>query len=170
MSNKFCSVCSDKLCSFQTNSKDLLIILDSPDEISLQKGRLISTSPYLMSPGKILKKELEIVGMSLVDFSLASIWQHAPNKLEECWKLGYDTVLSVAKGKKAILLVGAEAVETFTGYKVSEVSGLRVDSSVLSAPLIMATVSPGLAMSHSVGEVRHGITKWKLALEQKGLI
>ena len=169
MSEKYCPICKARLVISRGNS-DLLLVGSSPDEEDIRKGYLFSSTPYQTTAGKILRKELEMVGLSINDFRTTCLWLHEPNKSEDCWKYGYDTVLGDAKGKKAILLIGADAVDTFTGYKVSEVSGLRVDSSVLSSKLIMATVSPGLAMSRSVGEVRHGIRKWKLALEKEDLI
>lgn len=174
MSEKYCPICKARLVISRGNS-DLLLVGSSPDEEDIRKGYPFSTSSnngYFdrVTAGKILRKELEMVGLSINDFRITCLWLHEPNKSEDCWKHGYDTVLGDAKGKKAILLIGADAVDTFTGYKVSEVSGLRVDSSVLSSKLIMATVSPGLAMSRSVGEVRHGIRKWKLALEKEDLI
>jgi len=173
MSDKYCSHCNAKIVPARGNS-DLLIVGTAPDEIDISKGSPFSSSNTgffdRISAGKILRKELERVGLSINDFRVMHLWKHEPNKLEECWQDGFDTVLSEAKGKKAILLIGADAVEAFTGYKVSDVSGLRVDSSILSAPLIMAMVSPGLAMSRSVGEVRHGITKWQQALEKENLI
>ncbi len=169
MSEKYCPICQARLVIPRGNS-DLLIVGSSPDEEDIRKGYPFSSTPYQTTAGKILRKELEMVGLSINDFRVTCLWLHEPNKSEDCWKYGYDTVLSEAKGKKAILLIGADAVDTFTGYKVSEVSGLQVDSSVLSAKLIMAMVSPGLAMSRSVGEVRHGIRKWKLALEKENLI
>ena len=84
--------------------------------------------------------------------------------------MGYDAVLEEAKGKKFILLIGADVVETFTGYKVSDVSGLQVESPVLSAPIIMACVNPSMALARSVGEVRLAIGKVAKRLEKEGLV
>jgi hypothetical protein len=79
-------------------------------------------------------------------------------------------VLDEAKGKSAILLVGSEVVEAFTKYKVSDVSGLEVDSPILSAPHIFAMVNPALALHRAVGEVRQAIEKWNTLLERENLL
>jgi len=49
---------------------------------------------------------------------------------------------------------------------------LQVDSSILSASLIMAMLNPASAMvmGHGIGEVRFAIERWKFHLEQEGLI
>ena len=120
--------------------------------------------------GFVMRKELARVGLDLTQFRVSSLWIHEPTKNEECFKVSYDAVLEEAKGKKFILLVGAEVVETFTGYKVSDVSGLQVDSPVLSAPIIYAMVSSSMALARSVGEVRLSIEKVAKRLEQEGLV
>lgn len=170
---KSCPICSTPLILPKGHS-DLLIIGSAPDDVDIQNGSPFSSSRSSMrkviSAGYILRKELERVGLSINDFRVTHLWLHEPNKSEDCFKIGYDTVLDEAKGKKAILLVGAEATEIFTGYKVSEVSGLQVDSSLLSCPNIMAMVSPALAMSRVVGEVRNGVLKWKNMLDKENFI
>jgi hypothetical protein len=79
-------------------------------------------------------------------------------------------VLEHAKGKRAVLLVGSDTVSTFTGYKISDVNGLQVDSSVLSAPIIYAAVNPSLAEHRALGEVRLSIEKFVKRLEQEKLL
>lgn len=129
-----------------------------------------SGDKYSITAGHILRKELQNCTLEFSMFTVMNLWMHEPNNNEGCWQAGYNLVLDEAKGKKAILLVGSDVVETFTNYKVSDVSGLEVDSSILSAPLIMASVNPALAQHRGVGEVRFAITKWAEALERNGLI
>jgi hypothetical protein len=165
---QYCPSCGDPICQ-SIGESDLLIVGDSPSKIDMKHGRVFGLHPVMMTPGKILMKELERAGMSLADFRLTNLWLHEPTKNENCWQAGYDHVLDEAKGKKAILLIGSDTVEAFTGYKVSDVSGLQVDSSVLSAPIIYASVNPALAMHRSLGEVRHAIEKFVARLEKEGL-
>jgi hypothetical protein len=134
------------------------------------QGRPFASNPNFMSAGKILRKELERCGISLSDFRICNLWLHEPTKDENCFKAGYNNVLDEAKGKCAILLVGSDTVETFTGYKVSDVTGLQVDSNVLSAPIIYASVNPALAQHRSLGEVRFAIEKFVARVEKEGLI
>lgn len=170
MSNKYCPSCAELACSPSGTSKDLLIIGEFPGKEEMLKGHPFATNQRFVTAGKILRKELEMVGLSLSDHRCLNLWMHEPNNNEGCWQAGYNLVLEEAKGKKAILLVGSDVVETFTNYKVSDVSGLQVDSSILSAPLIMASVQPALALHRGVGEVRFAITKWAEALERNGLV
>lgn len=151
-------------------SQDLLIISEFPGRDEMLQGRPFATNSMFMTAGKVLRKELERLGVSLNDFRVTNIWLHEPTKNENCWKAGYNNTLEEAKGKKAILLVGSDAVETFTQYKVSDVSGLQVDSSILSAPIIYALVNPALALHRSYGEVRLGIEKFINRLQKEGLL
>jgi hypothetical protein len=166
---KFCPICNAQLV-LPRGQSDLLIIGDAPDREDLTQGIPFASNPNYMTAGRILRKEMELVGVSLNQFRLTYLWQHTPNKAEECFRLGYDAVLGEAKGKKAILLIGSDVVETFTEYKVSDVSGLQVTSSVLSAPIIYAMTSPALAMHRALGEIRHGVEKFVARLEKEGLV
>lgn len=166
--SQHCPACGEKVCS-SAGQGDLLIIGDAPGKLEMQQGRPFAIHPVMMTAGRILMKEMERCGVSLGDFRVITMWLHEPNDIEGCWQASYDHVLDEAKGKKAILLIGADVVETFTGYKVSDVSGLQVDSSVLSAPIIYASVNPSLAMHRSIGEVRHAIEKFTARLDQEGL-
>lgn len=77
-----------------------------------------------------------------------------------------------AKGKKAILLMGAEPVNFFTAgkYGVKEVTSLRIESETsFSAPVIMASVSPSEAFRKGIGELRLALKRFANALEQEGI-
>jgi hypothetical protein len=95
-----------------------------------------------------------------VDFSqvrIANLWQHVPNKKEECFQEMKKSLFAETRGKKAILLAGADVVKFFTGYNVSEISGLQVESNKLSASIIFASVDSTTAMSRGMGEIRFSI-------------
>ena len=168
MKNQICPSCQST-CISPSGHSNLLIITESPTKTDIKMGRLFSTSSMFTTAGYVLRKELARVGLDLSQFTIVSLWQHEPNKSEECFRLGYETVLDNAKNKKAILLIGAEVVETFTHYKVSDVSGLQVDSPILSASIIYALVNPSMALARSMGEVRLGIEKFSRRLELDGL-
>lgn len=165
-----CPVCASECVSPSGSSKDFLIVGEFPGREEILQGRPFATNPNFMTAGRILRKELERCGMALNDFRIMNLWMHEPSKDERCFKVGYDMVLDEAKGKKAILLVGSEVVEIFTGYKVSDVTGLQVDSNVLSAPIIYASVNPALAEHRGLGEVRNAIEKFVAILNKEGLI
>jgi len=165
-----CPSCGEVGCPPSGHSKDLLIIGEWPGRLEIERGIPFATSPMFMTAGKIFRKELARVGLDFSQFRITNLWLHEPNKNENCFKAGYNLVLDEAKSKKAILLVGSEVVDTFTEYKVSDVSGLQVESPILSAPIIYAMVNPALALHRSVGEVRLSIEKFAKRLEKEGLI
>lgn len=167
---RYCPICDERICLPSGASQDMLIIGDDPTKDDLVQGHPFASNSNFTTAGKVFRKELNMVGLSLGEFRTMYLWKHEPTDSEECYQNGYDTVLSEAKGKKAILLVGSDVVQLFTGHKVSDVSGLRVDSPILSAPLIVAMYSPALALSRSVGEVRFAIGRWKYWLEKENLI
>lgn len=167
--NIVCPSCADRIVPPSGNS-DLLIVGDAPGKEDYMHNSLFSTNTNYVTPGKVLRRELERVGASIRDFRVATLWMHEPSKEENCYKAGFDHILDEAKGKKAILLMGSDTVEAFTVYKVSDVSGLQIDSPFLGAPIIYALVSPGLALSRGMGEVRFGIEKFVKRLQEEGLL
>ena len=165
-----CPSCAHTVCPPSGSSKDLLIIGEFPGRLEMEVGRPFATHTNFVTAGKVLRKELERVGASLNDFRCLNLWLHEPSKDENCFKAGYEHVQDEAKGKKAILLVGSDVVETFTTFKVSDVTGLQVDSYILGSPIIYACVQPALALHRALGEVRHGITKFVTRLQEEGLL
>ena len=110
----------------------------------------------------VLRKELQKVGLDLnYDFRMTWLWLHEPGKKEECYKVGRDIVLDEAKGKQAVILVGVEPVEEFTGLSASNVYGLQVESPTFSAPVVFILPKPeGVFVRGSgIGELRLSIQK-----------
>ena len=80
--------------------------------------------------------------------------------------MGVEAAMKEAKGKKVILLMGSEVVTYFTTKKVSDVSGLRVTSDMLSAPIILAMFNPAIVFRGTIGETKFALKKFKEALEE----
>lgn len=173
MSDKHCPSCAERICP-PSGSKEspILIIGERPGKAEMEAGRPFSTHHMYITAGAVFRKELARVGLDLVRFRVTNLLLHEPNDNENCVKVGYDLALEEAKGKSAILLVGSDVVEAFTQYKVSDVSGLQVDSAILSCPIIYASVNPALALQpgRGIGEVRHAITKFAQRLEKENLL
>lgn len=167
---KYCPSCADKICSPYGYSKDILLISEYPSKLDIKQGRPFASSAYVSSAGKILRKELSTFGVDLLQLRICNLWLHEPNKNENCFKAGLDVCLEEAKGKQAILLIGSEAVETFTGYKVSDVTGLQVNSPMLSAPIVYAMVNPAICLHKTLGETRFAIKNFVERLEEEGLL
>ena len=170
MNPQYCPSCAEKVCPPYGHSDDLLIVGEFPGDLEMIKGHPFATSPRFVTAGKVFRKELQLVGLSLHEHRVMNLWMHQPNKNENCLKAGYDAVLDEAKGKKAILLVGSDVVNTFTEYKVSDVNGLEVDSPVLSCEHIMAMINPALALHRPFGEIRFAAQQWAELLEREKLV
>lgn len=110
--------------------------------------------------GAVLRTEFGKLGFDLNRMRLMNLWQHAPNNNEECYQLGFETVIKEAKGRRAILLLGSETVKAFCNRSVSKVCGMPVESSYLSVPIIYACVNPATAFHGTVGEVRLALKKF----------
>lgn len=173
--SQYCPSCGNKAVPARgSSSAKFLIVGEYPGEKEYEKGR-----PFAGPAGYVLRTELAKVGLDFVQFRITNLWLHEPPKdkkeYEKCFKVGYDLVLEDAKNKSAILLVGSDVVETFTnGYKVSDISGLRLDKSdhVFSCSNVMAILNPAIVFrpQKGIGEVRFAIREFEMMLREKGLI
>ena len=155
-----CPICGINDCvppSGYKNSR-ILIVGEMPGEEEIKKGR-----PMIGKMGDVLRSELGRLGIDLNRSRICNLWQHKPNGNEDCYKHGFEVVIQEAKGKKAILLLGSDAVKAFTGESVSKVCGLNLHSDYLSASTIIACVNPAIAFHSSIGELRLALKKFSLA-------
>lgn len=157
-----CPICGNKQCVPPSGStrSPILIVAEFPGEDEIKKGR-----PMIGRMGTILKAELGRLGVDINRMRLCNLWQHEPNNNEDCYKHGMEVVIQEAKGKKAILLLGSDAVKAFTGEKVSDVCGLNIHSDYLSAPVIVACVNPAQVFHASIGEMRLALKKFSKHIE-----
>lgn len=116
----------------------------------------------------VLRKELQKVGLDLSEFRIVSLWLHEPSKNLDCYKIGRDIVLDEAKGKQAVILVGAEPVDEFCGLSASDVYGLQVESPTFSAPVVFVIPKPEgvFVRGNGIGELRLSIEKLGRILEK----
>ena len=170
----FCPSCAGRAVrAFGSSSSKVLLIGEFPGSIELETGR-----PFTGPAGGVLRKELSKLGVDLLQFRVTNLYIHEPikatkkepDKGKNCFQAGLDACLEEAKGKKAILLVGSESVEFFTGYKVSDVNGLQVESPMLSAPIIYASVNPAIVFHKSLGELRFAVTNFVKHIQKEGLL
>jgi len=163
--SQVCPSCAEEVIKpYGYSRAKILIVGDAPGEDEWKTGR-----PFSGKTGMVFRKEFVQVGLDLNRCRLANLWLHDPNKNENCFDAGLKVVLEEAKGKEAILLVGANCVEYFTGHKVSDVSGLQVDVDMFSAPIVFAMVMPTIVFHGTVGEVRLAIGKFVARLESEGI-
>jgi len=141
---------------------NILIIGEFPG-----KDEIIYRKPLVGPTGRIMRKELAYLGVDMNRMRITNLWQHRPNKNEECYKHGCAEAIKEAKGRKAILLVGSDTLKYFCDKSVKAVCGLQVTSHYLSAPIIYATINPAsLFQRGGVGEVRLALTKFSEAVKE----
>jgi uracil-DNA glycosylase family 4 len=158
-----CPICGkDGIVPAWGNKKSPILIIGAyPGDDEILKGR-----PFVGGTGELFRKELAYVGIDMYRLRLCNLWQHKAWKNQkhkyyfECLKDGAEKTIAEAKGKQAILLVGASTVKYFVGMPVSDVAGLQVKSDYLSAPIIMAMHNPAQAFHGAIGEVRLSIQKF----------
>lgn len=166
MTRSHCPSCGEEIVKPYGYSRSrILLVGEFPGVDEMKSGR-----PFSGATGAVLRKELARVGIDLFQCRLANLWLHEPNKDENCFDAGVNVVLEEAKGKDAILLIGSDTVEYFTGYKVSDVSGLQVDVNMFSASIVYAMVQPAIVFHKTIGEVRLAIENFYDAVKREGII
>jgi uracil-DNA glycosylase family 4 len=157
-----CPICESKECvpiSGPTNSK-ILLLGEAPGRDEINKGRA-----FVGGIGELLRKEFAYLHFDMRSCKVGNLWAHPSNKNKDCFQYSLQEVLKVAKDMEAILLVGADTVKFFTDQKVTDVNGLKVNSEMLSAPIIYAMYSPAIAFHSVVGEIRLALRKFVSATE-----
>ena len=148
----------------------ILIVAEAPSRYDLEENKLWSGDF-----GSLLRAELRRQGIIYKNCRVTNMWLHPKHDkctLEEGHHI--DAVLSEMADRPAVLLLGAEAVRYFTGYGVSEVSGLRVDTLPHregrlipdSTGMVFALFNPTIVLHEKLGELRHGIKKFAEALDE----
>lgn len=161
-----CPICKREDCVPPAGlvSSFILLISEYPGSEEIKYGK-----PMVGAAGSVLKAELAYLGIDIKRLRICNLWLHPPSKDkaldDKCLAYSASKVIEEAKNKKAILLIGSDAVKYFTGYSVSKVAGLEVKSSYLSAPIIMAMPNPAEVFHGSVGEVRLSIQKFAKKVE-----
>ena len=141
----------------------ILLVGDAPTAYDIKEGQLW-TGPG----GEILRMELRNAGISMKkDCRITNMWLHA--KTKQCSE-HLDELYAEMKGRKAVLLMGAEAVSHFTGENVSDVSSLRVDTlpkaqeMLPKGPIVYAIFNPAIALHDKLGEIRLGMERFGEAI------
>jgi len=133
----------------------ILVVGEFPGRDEIKKGK-----PMVGAMGTVFKNELARVDLDMNQMRLTNLWLHPKNENEDCFKHGLEQVIKESRNRKAILLLGSDTVSFFCDEKVSEVSSLEVESTYLSAPLIMACVQPATVFHQGLGELRLALRKF----------
>lgn len=152
-----CEFCNNTLVTpLGKKTSDIILIGHEP---SWQEVR--NFTPFSDDGGNLLRQELAKLGEDMYQIRRTYLWLHeADSKKPKCKDKFAEMVITEARGRKAVLLLGSEVTEFFTGYGVMEVSGLQVKSQYLSNPLIVACPSPRAALRGTIGELRLALTRF----------
>ena len=146
-----CPACSEQGSAPKgnKNAKWLLVFAKPYPTMSGWKGNKVTAMD-------VLRKEFAKVGLDLADFRTASLWLHEPGKNDDCYQAGRSVVLDEARGREAVILVGSEPVEEFTGLSASDTAGLQVDAPALSAKIVFVLPKPEgvFVRGAGIGELR----------------
>lgn len=173
MTDQFCPACSQRIVAPSgPRNSPVLLLGEFPGRTEVEQGRPFATHTMFITAGRVLRTELAMAGLDFNTCRVSNLWLHEPNDSDNCFEEGKAIALEEAKGRKAILLIGSLVVETFTAYKVSEVSGLQVDTPMLSCPIVYALFNPALVFQpgRGIGEIRMGIQKFAKRLEQEKIV
>lgn len=153
-----CPICHTTEMVYPSGPKDadILLIGEYPGEDEIAKGK-----PMTGPMGQLLLQEMRRVGIDMRMCRKTNIWMHKPNKNPKCFQYSLEQAIHEAAGRKAILLMGSDVVQTLCGISVGKVCGLSVTSPYLSAPLIMAMYNPAVIFQPGgvVGEIRLALEK-----------
>src|SRR4030042_4530697 len=157
-----CPICKSTDCvpAGGKEKSKILLIGEFPGIDEVKTGK-----PFSGATGGILRTELGKLGIDLSRMRIANLWLHLPNHSDECLKYSATQVIKEAKGKEAILLIGSDTTKFFCDIKVSQMNGLEVKSSYLSAPLIMVCVQPATVFHGTIGELRFALKRFSERIE-----
>lgn len=148
------------------SNSPVLFVGAHPGDDEIKSGR-----PFSGPSGGVLRSELARQGIDTNRIRMCNLWLHAPNKDEKCFQTGLLELLKETKGKKLIVLFGAEPVKYLCNVSVEAYNGLIVTSSYISSnAVIMACIQPTNVFKGTVGEVRTSLFKISQKIEQMNLL
>lgn len=162
-----CPVCADEIVriSGEENSEYLIIgSVPSDDESHYHK-------PFTGGTGQIFRRELfKHLNLDLAECRTAYLWYHANNKNLDCLEVSMELIEPEWKGKKYIILVGAQAVTQFSSLSVDKTNGLEITEYIAPEFLsdgarVFALVNPGTVFMRGVGELRFGLKSIKRTID-----
>lgn len=171
-----CISCGKGTLEPKTTSKPYLIVKEqvTQNEMELDTVFVMSgvnkygheehtTSYYLY-----LNKELGMVGLQLSTMNLTNLYMHELPKggrskegkelVQACTDYSIEQVQELARGKKVVLLMGADVIRTFTGFPSTSVYGLTCKSELLpDVPVCIPAPNADKIMSSPIGELRNAL-------------
>lgn len=133
----------------------LLLLAEYPGFHELKTG-----VPWSGPGGDVLREELGRVGIQFERCRATNLWGHTPSKEPGEFEFHMERALAECRGRKAILMMGSDVSRAFLDEAVSDVSGLSVNSPLIS-PFVKVVMCKNPAMllhrGAVVGDVRHAM-------------
>lgn len=145
----------------------ILLVGEAPSQFDIKEARL-----WTGDFGDLLRAELRKQRILYHQCRITNMWLHPKTKECDFEKYHVNDVLREMENRTAILLLGAETTKYFTGYNISEVSGLRVDTLPhregrlipSSVGMVFALFNPAIVLHEKLGELRFGLQRFSEAL------
>lgn len=137
----------------------ILILGEHPGKDEIKRGM-----PMVGAIGSVIKAELAYLGLDMCQCRITNIWLHLPTNKKECLNYGIERAIQEAQNRTAILLIGSETTKYFVGMSATDAAGIRLNSPLLSAPIIMSCPQPNFASG--IGEVRLALKKFVAEVER----
>ncbi len=163
-----CPICHKRIVTptGPANAK-VLVIGDKPDFEEIQTG-----IPFSGKTGTVLKTEMGRAGLQLQMMRQMTLWQHAvpgkkdPNRAN-CRDTHMQATIKEMTGREIVLLCGAESSAMFELPPISSISSLIVESDYFPpGVIVIASSSPGMAVSARHGELRLALARLKEVYEE----
>ena len=158
--DKHCPVCTEPIIlPYGDKDSEILFIGSEPTDDEVKYKR-----PFTGTVISIFKKELfRSAKLDLLSTRQVLLGIHQKMK-KDCYKVSSSIVEEELKGKKKIILVGADAVMFFSGLSIDNVNGLDITDEVFSYTSLeipedaefYALCTPNMVY-RSLGEFRFGI-------------
>lgn len=158
-----CPACNTEIVLPNGKTKSpILLVTDRPTEGEVGSGRAFFNEPSF----GMLRTELMVAGIDMWSCRLMNFWLHAPNDNLDCRNASLKRFIDECKDRKAVLMIGSEAIKYITDYSVMDVAGIPIQSQYIKVPLLMAMPHHTSMYSGTVGEVRLSLRKFVKAYKE----
>jgi len=166
---ELCEVCKQELMECRGPEKAIGIVIAYMPGIEEYEGKIAFSSANAV----ILRNEMARHGVDLFTFRRTYIWRHLPpekgrTKIDKGnFQQEFDAQMRYLSleliNRSVVLLLGTDVTEIFLDKSATEISGIPMKSTELSAPLVMGTLDPSAIEGNSWGEFALGIEKFCIA-------
>jgi len=123
------------------------------------ENELRMLAPLIGGAGRIARKELNSIGVSLDDCRVTNVWMHNPSEAPGEYEWHLAQAVKAVAGCKVVLLFGSDASQAFLKENVGDVAGLITKSDILPGKIVVVSPNPAALVWGTVGEFRLALEK-----------